>query len=300
MKKEYSLSEMGLPGGSLSGYKFVYAEDIPLMLNERDTFVHKGDMGRARIIAGSYGMMGAAIICNKACINYGVGLLTAIVPKCGYNIIQTSVPEAMCITSTEDKHIIWTEQMYSNQTNAIAIGPGIGRLPETEHLVKEVLKSYSGKSIVIDADGLYHLASLLKQGLTLPEHCILTPHEAEFDRLTHAHNSRIERIHTAIDFAKANNTTIVLKGAFTAIVQPNGEITFNTTGNPGMATGGMGDMLTGIITALLAQGYSCSESAILGVCMHGHAGDKAKELYGEIGVTPTRMLNLPIATNTFQ
>ena len=298
MKKEYSLSEMGLPGGSLSGYKFVYTEDIPLMLKKRDTFAHKGDMGRARIIAGSYGMMGAAIICNKACINYGVGLLTAIVPKCGYNIIQTAVPEAMCITSTEDKHIVWNEQMYSNQTNAIAIGPGIGRLPETEHLVKEVLQSYCGKSIVIDADGLYHLASLLKQGLTLPENCILTPHEAEFDRLTHPHNSRIERIHTAVGFAKEHNTTIVLKGAFTAIIQPNGEITFNTTGNPGMATGGMGDMLTGIITALLAQGYSCSESAILGVCMHGHAGDKAKELYGEIGVTPTRMLNLPISANT--
>ena len=298
MKKEYSLSGMGLPGGSLSGYKFVYTEDIPLMLKKRDTFAHKGDMGRARIIAGSYGMMGAAIICNKACINYGVGLLTAIVPKCGYNIIQTSVPEAMCITSTEEKHIVWNEQMYSNQTNAIAIGPGIGRLPETEHLVKEVLQSYCGKSIVIDADGLYHLSSLLKQGLKLPKDCILTPHEAEFDRLTHPHNSRIERIHTAVGFAKEHNTTIVLKGAFTAIIQPNGEITFNTTGNPGMATGGMGDMLTGIITALLAQGYSCSESAILGVCMHGHAGDKAKELYGEIGVTPTRMLNLPISANT--
>lgn len=298
MKKEYSLSEMGLPEGSLSGYRFVYAEDIQLMLKKRDTFAHKGDMGRARIIAGSYGMMGAAIICNKACCNYGVGLLTAIVPQCGYNIIQTSVPEAMCITSTADKHIVWNEQMYRNQTNTVAIGPGIGRLPETEHLVKEVLKSYNGKSIVIDADGLYHLASLLKQGLTLPENCILTPHEAEFDRLTHPHSSRIERIHTAVGFAKEYNTTIVLKGAFTAIVQSNGEITFNTTGNPGMATGGMGDMLTGIITALLAQGYSCSESAILGVCMHGFAGDKAKELYGEIGVTPTRMLNFPISANT--
>ena len=151
MKKEYSLSEIGLIEASITDYSFVYAEDIPLMLNERDTFVHKGNMGRARIFAGSYGMMGAAIICNKACINYGVGLLTAIVPQCGYNIIQTSVPEAMCITSTEDKHIIWNEQMYSNQTNAIAIGPGIGRLPETEHLVKEVLKSYSGKSLVISS-----------------------------------------------------------------------------------------------------------------------------------------------------
>ena len=298
MKKEYSLSEMGLPEGSLSGYKFVYAEDIPLMLKKRDTFAHKGSMGRARIIAGSYGMMGAAIICNKACINYGVGLLTAIVPKCGYNIIQTSVPEAMCITSTEEKHIIWNEQIYSDLTNTVAIGPGIGRLPETEHLVKEVLQSYNGKSIVIDADGLYHLSSLLKQGLKLPEHCILTPHEAEFDRLTHQHNNRTERIETAINFAVKHNTTIVLKGAFTAIITTNGTVVFNTTGNPGMATGGMGDMLTGIITALLAQGYSCSESAILAVCMHGHAGDKAKDLYGEMGVTPTRMLNLPIATNT--
>lgn len=298
MKKEYSLSEMGLPGGSLSGYKFVYTEDIQLMLKKRDTFAHKGDMGRARIIAGSYGMMGAAVICNSACINYGVGLLTAIIPECGYNIIQTAVPEAMCITSTEEKHIVWNEQMFSSQTNAVAIGPGLGRIFSTEQMVKRALESYKEIPVVIDADGLYHLSSLLKQGFALPERCILTPHEAEFDRLTHAHNSRIERIHTAIDFAKANNTTIVLKGAFTAIVQPNGEITFNTTGNPGMATGGMGDMLTGIITALLAQGYSCSESAILGVCMHGHAGDKAKELYGEIGVTPTRMLNFPISANT--
>lgn len=294
MKKEYSLSEIGLFEASITDYSFVYAEDIPLMLNERDTFVHKGNMGRARIFAGSYGMMGAAVICNSACINYGVGLLTAIIPECGYNIIQTAVPEAMCITSTEEKHIVWNEQMFSSQTNAVAIGPGLGRNFSTEQMVKRALESYKEIPVVIDADGLFHLSSLLKQGFALPEHCILTPHEAEFDRLTHAHNSRIERIHTAIDFAKANNTTIVLKGAFTAIVQPNGKITFNTTGNPGMATGGMGDMLTGIITALLAQGYSCSESAILGVCMHGHAGDKAKELYGEIGVTPTRMLNLPL------
>lgn len=294
MKKEYSLSEIGLIEASITDYSFVYAEDIPLMLKKRDTFAHKGSMGRARIIAGSYGMMGAAIICNKACINYGVGLLTAIVPQCGYNIIQTSIPEAMCITSTEDKHIIWNEQMYSNQTNAIAIGPGIGRLPETEHLVKEVLKSYSGKSIVIDADGLFHLSSLLKQGFELPENCILTPHEAEFDRLTHQNNNRTERIETAINFAVKHNTTIVLKGAFSAIITTNGTVVFNTTGNPGMATGGMGDMLTGIITALLAQGYSCSESAILGVCMHGYSGDKAKSIYGELGVTPTRMLNLQI------
>lgn len=294
MKKEYSLSEMGLPEGSLSGYKFVYAEDIPLMLKKRDTFAHKGDMGRARIIAGSYGMMGAAVICNSACINYGVGLLTAIIPECGYNIIQTAVPEAMCITSTEEKHIVWNEQMFSSQTNAVAIGPGLGRNFSTEQMVKRALESYKEIPVVIDADGLFHLSSLLKQGFELPENCILTPHEAEFDRLTHQHNSRIERIHTAVGFAKEHNTTIVLKGAFTAIIQHNGEITFNTTGNPGMATGGMGDMLTGIITALLAQGYSCSESAILGVCMHGYAGDKAKELYGEIGVTPTRMLNLPI------
>ena len=294
MKKEYSLSEMGLPGGSLSGYKFVYTEDIQLMLKKRDTFAHKGDMGRARIIAGSYGMMGAAVICNSACINYGVGLLTAIIPECGYNIIQTAVPEAMCITSTEEKHIVWNEQMFSSQTNAVAIGPGLGRNFSTEQMVKRALESYKEIPVVIDADGLFHLSSLLKQGFELPENCILTPHEAEFDRLTHQHNNRTERIETAINFAVKHNTTIVLKGAFTAIITTNGTVVFNTTGNPGMATGGMGDMLTGIITALLAQGYSCSESAILGVCMHGHAGDKAKELYGEIGVTPTRMLNLPI------
>ena len=298
MKKEYSLSDIGLFEASITDYSFVYAEDIQLMLKKRDTFAHKGDMGRARIIAGSYGMMGAAVICNSACINYGVGLLTAIIPECGYNIIQTAVPEAMCITSTEEKHIVWNEQMFSSQTNAVAIGPGLGRNFSTEQMVKRALESYKEIPVVIDADGLFHLSSLLKQGFELPENCILTPHEAEFDRLTHAHNSRIERIHTAIDFAKANNTIIVLKGAFTAIIQHNGEITFNTTGNPGMATGGMGDMLTGIITALLAQGYSCSESAILAVCMHGHAGDKVKDLYGEMGVTPTRMLNLPIATNT--
>lgn len=294
MKKEYSLSEIGLIEASITDYSFVYAEDIPLMLNERDTFVHKGNMGRARIFAGSYGMMGAAVICNSACINYGVGLLTAIIPECGYNIIQTAVPEAMCITSTEEKHIVWNEQMLSSQTNAVAIGPGLGRNFSTEQMVKRVLESYKEIPVVIDADGLFHLSSLLKQGFELPENCILTPHEAEFDRLTHQHNNRTERIETAINFAVKHNTTIVLKGAFTAIITTNGTVVFNTTGNPGMATGGMGDMLTGIITALLAQGYSCSESAILGVCMHGYAGDKAKSIYGELGVTPTRMLNLPL------
>ena len=294
MKKEYSLSEIGLIEASITDYSFVYAEDIPLMLNERDTFVHKGNMGRARIFAGSYGMMGAAVICNSACINYGVGLLTAIIPSCGYNIIQTAVPEAMCLTSDNEDRLVWNDKMYSNQTNTIAIGPGLGRDTETELMVKKTLDSYRGIPMVIDADGLFHLSSLIKSSFKIPENCILTPHEAEFDRLTHPHNNRTERIETAINFAVKHNTTIVLKGAFTAIITTNGTVVFNTTGNPGMATGGMGDMLTGIITALLAQGYSCSESAILGVCMHGHAGDKANELYGEIGVTPTRMLNLPL------
>lgn len=261
------------------------------LLKTRSRFVHKGDMGRALLFVGAYSMMGAAVLASKACVNSGVGVLTTVVPRCGYEIMQISVPESLCICSDEILHATWNERFSIANIKAVGIGPGIGRDHRTKSFVRDVLDSYRDQGMVIDADALYHLKELIADGFILPCKAILTPHEGEFDRLTHEHTTRLQRIQTAKSFATKHDVVVVLKGAYTAIVTPDQRVIYNTTGNAGMATGGSGDVLTGIITALLAQGYDAEQAAMLGVNMHANAGDKAKTIYGEMGVTATRMLD---------
>lgn len=241
----------------------------------RNAFVHKGNFGHALIVAGSYGKIGAAVLAAKACLHSGIGLLTCYLPKCGYEIMQGAVPEAMVLTD-ENENLLAQLPADIEKYSVIGIGPGIGTADETRNLISFIIRRYQ-KPLVIDADGLNCL-SLHKELLDqLPPHSVLTPHPKEFDRLFGEHENDFDRIATAKQKAKQWNSVLVLKSHHTLIATPSGNLFFNSTGNAGMAKGGSGDVLTGIITALIAQNYSSEDAAILGVYLHGLAGDFAAD-----------------------
>jgi len=245
----------------------------------RNRFVHKGNFGHAMIVAGSYGKIGAAVLSAKACLRSGVGLLTCFVPKCGYDILQTAVSEAMIMTDANSSVITKIEDDVLKY-DSIGIGPGLGTASETRTALKELFSIYK-KPTVIDADGLNGL-SMEKNLPSLPPGSVLTPHPKEFERLFGESKNDFERIEKALQHAKLLNCLIVLKGHHTFIATPAGNGYFNNTGNAGMATAGSGDVLTGMITGLLAQGYSSEEASILAVYLHGLAGDiAAKEISRE-------------------
>ena len=251
---------------------------IKPLLQSRNKFGHKGTYGHALIIAGSYGMMGASILASQACLASGVGLLTVHVPKVGYNVIQSSVPEAL--VEIDQSEFIFTDEKNVDKFTAIGIGPGIGKGVTRAEALKKVLTKCK-VPITIDADAL-NIISENKDFLELiPKNSVFTPHPGEFDRLFGKCNSGFERFELARNVSVKHNVIIVLKGAFTQIYTPEGRVYFNSTGNPGMATGGSGDVLTGIITGLLAQGYSPISASLAGVYIRGLAGDLASEAKGE-------------------
>lgn len=239
----------------------------------RNKFAHKGNFGHALLIAGSYGKIGAAVLSAKACLRSGVGLLTCHIPKCGYDILQSTVPEAMLMTDFNSSFNTKIEEDLS-KFETIGIGPGIGTASETKKLLQEIFKSYS-KPIVLDADALNIISSDKKLLKLIPPGSILTPHPKEFERMFGESANGFDRTELAIQKAKELNCVIVLKGHHTFIATPGGNGYFNSTGNAGMATAGSGDVLTGILTGLLAQGYNSAQAAILGVYLHGVAADIA-------------------------
>jgi NAD(P)H-hydrate epimerase len=239
----------------------------------RKKFAHKGNFGHALLVAGSYGKIGAAVLSAKACMRSGVGLLTCHIPACGYDILQTTIPEAMLMT---DINTAFNTKVHDDLTKyeAIGIGPGIGTASETKMMLREIFDSYRSP-VVLDADALNILASQ-KDLLTLvPAGSILTPHPKEFERLFGETANEFDRVQLALQKANELNCIIVLKGHHTFIATTDGKGFFNSTGNAGMAKAGSGDVLTGLLTGLLAQGYSSIETAILGVYLHGMAGDIA-------------------------
>jgi len=244
----------------------------------RSRFAHKGNFGHAIIVAGSYGKIGAAVLSAKGCLRSGVGLLTFFVPKCGYEIMQTAVSEAMILTDANSSMITKIDDDILKY-DSLGIGPGLGTATETRAALKESFSVYK-KPIVIDADALNGL-SMEKNLPTFPPGTILTPHPKEFERLFGECKNDFERIEKAIAKAELLNCVIVLKGHHTFIACPNGKGYFNNTGNAGMATAGSGDVLTGMLTGLLAQDYSSEETAILGVYLHGLAGDLAAKEYSQ-------------------
>jgi NAD(P)H-hydrate epimerase len=249
-------------------------EDIAPLIPVRDKFAHKGDFGHALLFAGSRGKMGAAVLAAKACLRSGAGLLTTHIPACGEMIMQISFPEAMVEADTENDFI--TEAKNLSKYDAIGIGPGIGINKETVGILFRIFENRD-KPLVIDADALNLLAQHPALLETLPPNSILTPHPKEFDRLAGESANASERLQKAIAFAQQTKSYLILKGANTVICTPEGDCRFNSTGNPGMATAGSGDVLTGIILGLLAQAYPPLHAAMTGVFLHGLAGDIAAD-----------------------
>ncbi|MCC8153857.1 MAG: NAD(P)H-hydrate dehydratase [Tannerellaceae bacterium] len=253
-------------------YSLITEEDISSHLIKRKKFSHKGTFGHALLIAGSRGKMGAALLSAKACLHAGAGMLTAHIPRCGETILQTAFPE--CMVSLDKHEDFFTQVPDLRIYDAIGIGPGLGKRLESSSAMEHLLQ-YAIKPLVIDADALNLIAANLDLFNRIPKRSILTPHPKEFDRLAGKSSSGYERLMKAKSYAEQNKFIVILKGAYTAICTPEGNVYFNSTGNPGMATAGSGDILTGIILGLLAQGYHPEVAADIGVYLHGVAGDLA-------------------------
>ena len=277
----------------------------PDFLNHRPADSHKGNYGHALLVAGSYGKMGAAVLAARACLRSGVGLLTVHVPAKGVDIIQTAVPEAMVSIDSNDTH--WTRQFLPEDLaryDAIAVGPGLGT--NCTEALDTLLSSACGKPLVLDADALNMLVNITekKSRLGIQGHLaptILTPHAKEFERLFGTYKSPEERQDAQRMISRQSGCAIAYKGNRTQTTGSKGEMYINTTGNPGMATAGSGDVLTGVLLAILAQNketqLDAAMCASLGVWIHGKSGDLAHKKLSECGIVASDIIDfLPKAT----
>ena len=240
---------------------------------------HKGTFGHVLLVAGAYGKMGAAIICARAILRAGAGLVTAHIPRVGYEIMQISFPEAMCQVDDHRYHFTGAEDV--GHYEVVAVGPGLGKADGTRQGILQLVEA-ADKPMVVDADALNILAEEPGGLEKLPPGSILTPHPKEFERLFGKTADDFARWELQRRRAKELKLVILLKTGYTTIATPDGKLYYNTTGNPGMGTGGTGDALTGVLAGLLAQGYSPEDAARLGVYLHGLAGDiAARELQQE-------------------
>lgn len=253
-------------------YVMVTEEDIAEVFQPRDKFSHKGTYGHAMLIAGSKGKMGAALLAARSCLRSGAGLLTVHIPQRGEVIVQTAFPEAMISLDPHQDYFTTVPEIATY--SAIGLGPGLGQHLESAAALERLLQT-TDKPVVLDADALNLIASNKDLLNRIPERSILTPHPKEFDRIAGESNSMFERLKKAQVFAQDHKLCIVLKGTYTAICTPGGNVYFNSSGNPGMATAGSGDVLTGIILGLLTQGAEPETAAVSGVFLHGTAGDLA-------------------------
>ena len=280
--KSWSVADIGLDQNFINSqdtiYEYIDHDIAGRIIKPRNKFAHKTNFGRIMLMSGSYGKMGACILCAKASMKSGAGLVTAHIPRCGYDIIQTAIPEVMTSTDFEKRYLTSIPDL--EPYDAIGIGPGIDQHIDTYEVIAQLLDNYR-KPTVFDADAINIIADEQSFMKLLPEGSILTPHPGEFKRLVGFWNDDFERLELQIAISKEFKVFIVLKGAHTSISTPDGRVFFNSTGNPGMATGGSGDVLTGIITGLLGQKYSPEHAAILGVYLHGLAADLAVADLGE-------------------
>ncbi|MGB5818344.1 MAG: NAD(P)H-hydrate dehydratase [Saonia sp.] len=272
---------------TVADYELVGKNEVLPWYLPREKFSHKGSYGHALIIGGSYGKIGAVILTSRACLYSGSGLVTAYTPICGYVPLQTALPEAMVVTDADEKNISKID--FAISPTVIGIGIGLG----TEAITKKAFADFlekNGKPLVIDADGLNILAennSLLEK---LPVQSILTPHPKELQRLIGNWKDDFDKLKKAKAFSKKYNCILVIKGSNTiTITKDKGYV--NTTGNPGMATAGSGDVLTGIITGLIAQAYEPTKAAVFGVYLHGRAADIAVEKLGYQALTASGIID---------
>lgn len=298
--KDFEILDISLDLESISKqssqYYYLSNEFIPYFHRSRSKFAHKGDFGHALVIGGSYGKIGANVLATKAVLRSGAGMVTSYVPKCGYEILQNGFPEAMVITDFSEEKI--TEFPKVDKFNVISIGSGMGTDEKTMIAFEQFLEEtdLNNKSLLLDADAINLLSQNNSLIQKLPQTTILTPHAIELKRLIGDWKDDYEKIEKIKEFSKKFNLIIVSKSAHTAIFTPSGEVYFNSTGNPGMATAGSGDVLNGIITGQLAKGYNASDAAVLGTYLHGLSGDLAKEHLGEESMLASDIINyIPIA-----
>ncbi len=261
-----------------SRYNVVEESSLRRLIRKRSDFAHKGEMGNALLIAGSYGMAGAAILAAKSCLRSGAGKVTVCTPRRNNDIMQISVPEAVMRIDDDDSY--FSEAIETKEFSAVGIGPGLGQQEiSAVALITQIRRTQV--PMVIDADGLNMLASHRAWLQQLPKGIIMTPHPKEFDRLAgNNFSDSYERLSNARDMAEHLQAYIILKGHNSALCLPDGNVIFNSSGNAGMATAGSGDVLTGIITGLLARGYNQTDACLLGTYLHGLAGDLAAKKVG--------------------
>lgn len=258
-------------------------DNIAQLLKPRPEDAYKNTFGHALLIAGQKGMAGASVLAAKACMKSGCGMLSVRVPECNRVIMQISVPEAMVLTDPSDD--CFTAAVETSKYQAVGIGPGLGQKKETVNALAQQLQK-AGSALVLDADALNIISTNPHLWQYVPQKTIITPHAGELERLTGVKASTPEqRAESAAALAAEHSVVVVMKGAPTRIITPDGKIFVNTTGNQGMATAGAGDVLTGIILGLLAQGYDSTSAARIGVFIHGLAGDIAAKKKGIIGMT---------------
>ncbi|MFM2134664.1 MAG: hypothetical protein RL021_64, partial [Bacteroidota bacterium] len=263
------------------------AREASELFKQREPFSHKGLYGHAMLFAGSYGKSGAAVLAARACLRSGVGLLTVHVPSGSVDILQISVPEAMVSPDT-DPELVSGFAGDLNRFSAIGIGPGIGTDHRTVGLLSKILSS--GIPLVLDADALNILSENKELLASLPAGAVLTPHPKEFERMTQPVSDGFERLRLQREFARKFGVTVVLKGRHTCTVTPDGVAYFNASGNAGLARGGSGDLLTGMILSFLAQGYRPEDAACLGVYIHGKAADEVAGRSSMQGMIPSDVI----------
>lgn len=269
-------------------YSIAEENDIRPLLQKRNPYAHKGNMGNALIIAGCYGMAGASVLATKACLRSGAGKVTTHTPKQNSVILQISVPEA--IIQFDRDETIFSEAVETEDFDALGIGPGLGTSEQTAvALISQLRRTQC--PIVADADALNILSSHRAWLQHLPKDIIMTPHPKELERLEGHCNDSYERLTKARSLAERIQGYVILKGHHSALCLPDGHVIFNSTGNAGMATAGSGDVLTGIITGLLARGYKQREACLIGMYLHGLAGDIAAHELGEESVIASDIIN---------
>jgi len=288
--QDYEVVDIGLEQSvidEMPAKHFLLTEGVLRMLKKRKKFDYKNTYGHALIVGGSYGMTGAPVLSSKAALRIGAGLVTNYLPKCGYAVSQTAVPEVMTLTGNKKKYI--DEIKLLAKINAVAIGMGLGQHPGTQKALKKFLKSYH-KSLLLDADALNILAQHKNWWKYIPENSVLTPHEGEFKRLVGEWQNDTEKWEKAKQLASDLGGIVVLKGAYTLIT--DGEFYYiNPVANPALATAGSGDVLSGIITGLLAQAYQPMEAALLGVYVHSQTAKKYTEKYPDYLMIATDIID---------
>lgn len=290
---EWFVLDIGLHPGAIeqtqSKYHWVCLSDLKAYFRPRKRFAHKGHFGHALLLAGSKGKTGAALLAANACIRSGSGLITASIPESGYQAFQSRLPEVMCVVDAHQEHLSTLPGL--DAFNAIAAGPGLGKHEDTARMLKLLIQQ-TPCPLILDADAL----NILSENPTwidfLPAGSILTPHPKEFDRLAGKAQSGYERLQKAITLSRRFQLYVILKGAYTAVVCPDGNCWFNSTGNPGMATGGSGDVLTGVLLGWMAQNYPPLQASLIATFLHGMAGDLASRQKGQTALIASDIIEM--------